>query len=204
MAAGDLTTLADVRDYLQRPDDVDTEQDALISTLITIISREISRYTGQEFAPAVSNASRKFVYRGGSLMLLAPYSLRSVTSIVFDTDGTSPGNQTITADQYRLFPREPQDGVYTHVEFRNLSPATRTSEIDYRPSREVTITGAWGYPAIPDDVEHACTLAVVFRLRNDSDYRSQGGGEDIGRYGAVQLPTLVKQILEPYRIRSVG
>lgn len=204
MAATDLTTLEEVRDYLQRPDDVDTEQDDLISAMITAISREIRIYTNVEFAPAVTATTRKFVYRGGGVLLLAPYTLRTLTTITVDTDGTNPANTVLTADQYRLRPIEPLDGVYTMLEIRNVHPATRTSDADYRPTRQFSILGDWGYTTIPDDVAHAATLAVVFRLRNDSDYRSQGGGEDIGRFGPIQLPSIVRQMLDHYRVRSVG
>ena len=157
-----------------------------------------------EFATPVSGVARKFSYRGGSKLLLTPYSLRSIDSVVFDTDGTNPANTTLTEDDYRLHPRTPKDGVYSMIEFRGFSPVARTSAVDYRPDREVTITGDWGYEEVPAEIAQACVMAVVFRLRNDSDYRAQGGAEEVGRYGSIQFPTLVRQILEPYKVWGVG
>ena len=204
MATGDLTSLANVRELLQRQSGVDTTNDALISTLITTVSQEIMSYTGCEFAPTTASATRKFVYRGGGTLLLAPYSLRSVTSIVIDTDGTSPADVTLSADDYRLWPREPKRGVYDRIEFRNLSPASKSSAYDFTPSREIEITGAWGFASVPSEIDHACAATVVFRMRTSSDFYGNENSADVQRFGAVQFPTIARQILDVYKVVGVG
>jgi hypothetical protein len=202
MAANDLTTTTAVREYLQFGSGEHTETDALLATLVTATSVEIMRYTGCEFAPATASATRKFVYHGGGVLILAPYTLRTVSSITIDSDESNP--TTLTTSDYRLRPIEPQNSVYTHLELRNLSPAVKTSSVDYRPTRQVSITGAWGYSSVPTDVAHACVLTVAFRFRNDSSHRGAQMGEDIPRFGPVQFPTAAKRILDHYRVRGVA
>lgn len=212
-ASQDLCTVAQVREYMMRTTGQNTDNDALIQSEITRVSDAIMVYTGHEFVTLFgtgNNATPK-VYDGvgtrhfehaGGMLILAPYTLRSLTSITMDTDGTSPANTVLTADQYRLRPVNNRDGVYTQVQLRGFAPAPRTSYLDYRPTRELTITGTWGYPAVPNNVVEAAICTVAFQLR-DGAFIGQDFEGDASRYGSVMFPTKALNLLASYHIRGI-
>lgn len=158
MAAGDLTTRAAVRSFLQKPA-ADVEQDAEIDRLITEASALIRRRFEREFAPTVTDATRKFVYEGDGLLDLAPFDLRNLTTIRVDTEGASP--TTLTTDQFRLYPRHKRDGVWTHARLSLPLGGSVFGE------REVEVRGDWGFPVVPADVAGACIKTVAIWLRRD-------------------------------------
>jgi hypothetical protein len=201
MAAYDLTTLSKVREYLQIPS-AQTDQDALISTLITQASTLIMRYTGREFAPTSTSTARKFMYRYGAYVPFAPYDLRSVDSVQIDTDTSTP--TTLTTDNYRLLPITTQTGTYTGMQLRSMRVAPKSSVYDYENYREVTVAGSWGFSTIPDDVIIAANILVGWLFRNHSTIPGMGMESDGQRFGPTLWPTSVKQILEPYKSYGFG
>jgi hypothetical protein len=195
MAAYDLVGVADVREFLQKPDGA-TEQDAIIGALVARASRAILNYCGREFAPQTAGASRQFWWRceSGSLSL-SPYDLRTATSVKIDTvNGT--GGTTLSTDEYRLHPKPQADGVFTRVELRpyGFNPWSRF------PDREVTVTGDWGWPAVPDDVKHACVVTVATWFRRDVAAFGTTFSLDEGRLERPEsLPSAVRAGLGHYR-----
>jgi hypothetical protein len=200
-STSDLTTVADVREYLQIPT-AQTDQNTLIQTFITQCSVTMMRYSGREFAPSQTAVARKFMYRRGGALMLAPYDLRSVTSMVLDSDLTD--TTTLTTDDYRLLPVTSPDGTYTSVQIRGYSLPSRSSTLDYDDYREVTITGNWGFSAVPTDVKLAANIMVGWMLRNHSTIPGFGAESLNDRFGPVMWPTAVRQILDHYRIVGFG
>lgn len=189
MAAGDLTTLANVRAMLQKATG-DTDQDAVISAEITRASAAITTYAQREFAPPVTAAARKFAYTGGGVLYLGSYDLRTVTLMQIDTDGTA---STLATTDYKLRPLTPRLGVYTSL----LLPNHAASDLF---PREVTITGDWGFAIVPADVEEACLLTVVERIRRDvSAFSGSFPEEDGTSPRPIGIPFAARQILDSYR-----
>lgn len=190
----DLTTLAAVRAHLQLPD-VDIDSDAELSALISRASAVIQRWTGREFAPPTSAETRVFTYPGRGRLELAPYEARAVTAVVLDSQ---PGGQQITLSttDYALRPLPARDGVYQWLE---LAP--------YRRCRggQVSVTGDWGWPTVPDDVEHACIVTVATWMRRDVAAYSRVFNLDESRIERPQaLPSAVMDMLDLYRAVPVG
>ena len=155
MAAGDLTTLAACKAYL---DLGSTVRDAVVSSAITRASRALTVHCQREFV-ATDGQARTFRWAGGALDL-APYDLRAVTAITVGTD--VPASQVVlTTDDWRLRPKPAADGVYQMVELSTADPTGNGWPTD----REVTITGDWGFAAVPVDVEHWTIVTVATWLR---------------------------------------
>lgn len=201
VSTSDLTTVADVREYLQLPT-AQTDQNLFIQTLITQASIAIMRYAQREFAPAVTATARKFPYARGGVINLAPYDLRTVTSIEIDTD--TDDETALTTDDYRLLPVTSPDGTYTSVQIRGYSLGPDSSLTDYDRYREVTITGNWGFSAVPTDVKLAANIMVGWLLRQHSSMPGVGV-ENLGdRFGPVMWPSSVRQLLDHYRVIGFG
>lgn len=202
MAAQDLTTLANVRAFIQKPSG-STEQDTVISSLITSASDVINANIAR-FLPAESAAAKTFVWRGGPLCL-HPYFLRSASSVVTDTESgvtISGTSTTVSSSDYRLRASPPSNaGVYRWLRFPNDSYGTYGGV-----EREVTVTGDWGfasYATLPGDVVHWATVTVATWLRRDvSAFSTTLRLEEDRLERPDILPTAVVRGLAHYRLRT--
>lgn len=185
----ELTTLNEVRAYLQKPV-TDTSQDALISSLIRRVSQQIETYAQREFTPA-DGQTRTFAYYGGGYLNVAPFDLRTVTGVTYDTENAAP--VVLDGDEYRLRPFASATGTYQQVYLPGYSAGLLEPV-------GVEITGDWGFASIPEDVSHAAVMAVAHALRNEVGITST-----ITELGEVRferpaaLPATVRAILDSYR-----
>ena len=192
MAASDLCTVAQVREFIQKPTG-DTGQDAVIQSIITRASALITDETSREFAPPTSSSARTFEYSGGGWLGLAPYDLRTVTQIRVDVDETSP--TTLQSTEYRLWPYPARDGVYTAV---RLAPYIVHSRARWE-TRLVEVTGAWGFATVPAAVEHACVLTAAEHLRRNVQTFSTVFRLDEGLVERpMSIPSAAWSALQPY------
>lgn len=193
MAAQDLTTLTAVRRFLQKSG-TDTSQDTEISQLITRASDAIMRYCQREFkSTASAGTARKFEYRGQGYLDLAPYDLQSVTLIRLDPDLASP--YTVGSNEYRLYPVHTPQGVYTAI---RLDPV-----LAYTASRWLyricEVTGTWGFPSVPSEVEHATILTVNNWLKLDvTAYESVLSTDENELERPAGIPSRARNLLLPF------
>lgn len=191
MPSGDLTTLNAVRTFMQKSDS-DTEQDALLSLLIPAASRTICQWTGRQFAPAETNATHSFIWDGSDRVYFTPYDLRSATLAQLDTDIGSP--LTLTTADYRLEPLNGADGVYTGFSIGSTVANTPGAR------RLLTVTGDWGFPTVPVDVQHACNVTVKWWIENDVSAFSSGFDANTDQFTRGRaLPDGIKDMLSAYR-----
>lgn len=181
-----------------------TDRDALISTYITQASVAIMRYAGREFAPqTAAGVERTFRYNGRGWLALSPYDATTITAVEIDSEDDAPTALTVW-DDYTLHPIGAPDGVYTHVEFNGFAAPAFSSSSLTRPWRLVSITGTWGFAAVPTDVKLAANILTGWLLRNHSSVPGQSLQDDGDRFGPVGFPTSVKQLLDPWRVVSFG
>lgn len=194
MSAGDLCTLADVRARMQKKG-ADVTQDALIASFIGPASAAIMRWTEREFAPQTNAVARVFEWpRDATLLSLAPHDVRVVTSVTVDTDvGVVP--ITLSADEWRLYPKPNRDGVSHSIRLRPFG--VNVGRVAWE-NREVTITGDWGFPTIPVEAVQATAATVVHWMStNVAAFRAPDeAGADPPKRG---LPLEAKQMVNHYK-----
>lgn len=158
MAAQDLCVLEDVRALMQKAVS-DTTQDALINSQITRASDAIMRFVDRQFAPQQTAVTKSFEWPWeGEFVSLAPYDLvGQPTTVTVDADQPA-GGIVISADEFRVWPNPPRDGVYLALRIRPFSAVL--GRIMWR-NRRVDVMGNWGFPVIPTDVVEACAMTVV-------------------------------------------
>ena len=197
MAAADLTTLSNVRSFIQKQT-ADTGQDTVISSLITHASNLISRHTQRQFI-AETGASKVFEWEFTSrphFLSLAPYELRTLTSATVDTDTSS--TTVLTSDEYRFWPKPAPDGTYLGILLNPFSLGSTPAR--WWPRREITIVGDWGTSAIPDEITHWANVTVAIWLRRDvSAFESTFNIDEQLVERPQALPSAVKGGLESWR-----
>ena len=173
-----------------------SDDDALLSVLITRATAIIEEHTGRCFEAASNTRYFDAVedVHGRTLYLDADLAV-----IASDTTITNGDGQTVAASDYVTEPRN--DGPFHAITIRNSSSASWTYTLD--PENAITIDGKWGYSvAAPDDIKHA-TIRIVKWL-----YDQRKTDEDMNRPLLLEgghmvmpgrLPHDVMQILEKYR-----
>jgi hypothetical protein len=197
-----LVTLADVRGFVFR-DPLDNRQDRELVERINEYSRAVMRYTGREWLPQTTAATRSFSYDGGGFLSFAPFEARTVTSVSLFTDQPSVGQVTLTAPggsvegQWRLFPpNKSEEGTYFGIDLPMLGRTPRFVDGDpwwgtgwsfpsvyFRGRTNATVTGDWGVATslagVPSDVQLAVKIAIKDAYTNPAGFSSgdiSGGG----------------------------
>lgn len=193
-AAWDLCTVADVHTALET---TSTARDGVIQDYISDASLEIIGYCQREFAPATSSEKRRFrvdprsIVDGCVRIDLFPYDLRTVATMTLNPEDSSPSMLVANTD-YVLLPIQPFDGllggtpvepsysVHTHVQFSGWRIFNSAVMIRFGFCY-IDITGAWGFPSVPGDVNQACVQTVVSWLRRDFPQFAQAGFDAEGQ-----------------------
>lgn len=197
MAAHDLTSLAECRQFIQKQTG-ETAQDGVIEDLISAASAEIQRHT-RIFKPehnSGGDAVKRFTWSMGVLDL-SPWFAKTVTAL-------SIGGTVQAAASWSPRPRNSQDGVYTHLDIPGSEvthPQIHLADPVYVDGleQEVTVTGTWGYATVPDDVAHWCKVTVNHWLKAEVTAFTRGFDADAGRFSTPRaLPDAAIDGLRPY------
>lgn len=198
--ASDLVTLEQVRSFLQK-ETVSTSQDEEIEAMITRASTAISSSTEREFVPETTEQRTLEGYYGskGLFVDVAPYDLQSVTALQLDTDQTSPID--LPAAQYRLGPLPAKYGVYTHI---RLLPLSRALGPIVFPQVQVKVTGTWGFPSVPEDVQMACLITVATWMRREVQTFERVLSIDQGTLERpLGIPSAAMGLLAPFKRMAI-
>lgn len=187
MAFGDLTTLGEVKAWLQTGQAAfpDTD-DALLGRLITAASQFIQKWLNRNIALAdwyeVHNGT------GGQRLTFGNFPVTAVLSL--SIDGLA-------------IPRAPDDcGFGAGYVFSPTELALRGYVFTCRP-QNVAITYTAGYPVIPPDIAQACIDLVCLRYRERTRIgevaRATGGTETV-TYSQRDMSEHVSLLLSQYRL----
>lgn len=185
MAYGDLTTLADVKAWLQTGQSAfPATDDALLTRLITAVSQYIQTWLNRQIASADYLEVRNGT--GGDRLQFACFPVTAVLSLTID-DQPVPAAPSSTAPGYSFSP-------------------TQLSLRDYRfnpGAQNVTIAYTAGYSTTPPDVAQACIELVSLRYRERTRIgevsRSLGSAETVS-YAQKDMSDATKTLLQQYRL----
>jgi len=187
MAFGDLTTLGEVKAWLQTGQAAfpDTD-DALLTRLITAASQFIQKWLNRNIASTDWCEVRDGT--GGQLLTFGNFPVTAVLSLSIDGLAISSA---------------PNDGGFgAGYVFSPTELALRGYVFTRRP-QNVAITYTAGYPAIPPDIAQACVDLVCLRYRERTRIgevsRATGGSETV-TYSQRDMSEHVKLLLSQYRL----
>ena len=190
MAYGDLTTLADVKAWLQvGANPFPATDDALLARLITAASRFIETWLNRQILSADWLEIRDG--GGGRRLAFANFPVSAVLSLTIDGLSITPAPA----------PANVAGGFAAGYTFTATELALRGYVFTRRP-HNVVVTYTAGYPSVPADIAQACIELVCQRYRERSRIgevsKALGGGETV-TYSQKDLSDDVKTILSQYR-----
>lgn len=187
MPSGDLTTLADIKAWLQTGQNpFPSTDDALLARLITAASSFIESWLGRPVLSADWLELRDGT--GGQVLAFANFPVTAVLSLSIDGLAIPPA---------------PADGtgfgagyVFTPTEL-----ALR-GYVFTRRSQNVSVTYTAGYDSVPPDIVQACIELVCQRYRERvhiGEVAKTIGGNETVRYSQKDLSDSVRTALQQYR-----
>ena len=183
MAAGDLTTLDNVKAWLALPGDPGASDD-LLSRLITGASSFVAGYLGRDLLP--TDYCEVYDGTGAGWMMLRQAPITAVQSISFR-------GQTLTAQA------DPVAGTHGFIfDGRRLSLIGET--FPFRALVVVNYTA--GYATLPEAIEQAAIELVgeAFKRRDHIGQSSKTlGGQETVAFSTADMNATVTAALAPYR-----
>ncbi|HKJ94272.1 MAG TPA: phage head-tail connector protein [Gammaproteobacteria bacterium] len=183
MTAGDLCTLADVKAFLSI---TDTNNDALLGTLITNASKLVNNATNRNLLSA--SYTESYSGRGGWRQGVDNYPITAVASVTVDGVSIAPASGQIGAgyiyDENMVYLRG-----YTYTRgIRNV---------------EITYTAGYDAAAIPADLVQATVEIVAVKFKRRLSLEVSGktlNGETIS-FVTSDIPASAKGVLKQYTRR---
>jgi hypothetical protein len=160
-ASGDLTTITAVRQFMQTPSG-DTGSDEVAAALITRASQLIMRWIDRRVAPLDTSDTVRLIPVAGAArtrdLWVGDLSAAPTTIRLLDSDAQTEVTTVASTERLLL----PLDRSSTDpIEAIRLLPAVG----GLSPRWYAEVTGKWGWPVVPADIEHACIITVVTWLR---------------------------------------
>jgi hypothetical protein len=185
VAFGDLTTLADVKAWLQTGQSAfPPTDDALLTGLITAASQYIQTWLNRQISLANYVETRDG--SGGYRLQFACFPVSAVQSLTIDDCVVPPAPSSTTAG-------------YTFS-------ATQLSVRGYKfncGAQNVIVAYTAGYSTTPPEVAQACIELVALRYRERTRIgeisRSLGGAETV-TYAQKDMSDAIKTLLQQYRL----
>jgi len=168
------------------------------STQVTLAANAANTVTGAQYVYGL--VTRTFDLTGdghgnGSLDFW-PGAAQAVTSVLLDTQGGAAGtNLDASAFDYQSDPLSEPTGVYTGLTVYSWGAAQFSLATPWGVTRQAQVTGLWGYPQVPPDVENAVIGQVLDNL--NASYRQLSNSPiagDIPEPGTVRRSGMNAQL----------
>jgi uncharacterized phiE125 gp8 family phage protein len=188
MAANDLTTLDNVKQYLEI---TSTNSDALLSRMITAASAFITSWLSRNFIQATYTET--YNGSGSTTQLLRQTPIVSVSSLVVNTITVPPSPDGVQAGY-----------VFDDMALYLIGMSTYgwSYPVYYFPrgKQNIKVTYTAGYATVPADVEQACIELVgkQFNRRKHLDVSNKNLGTEVVSYTKDDLGKDTQAILQSY------
>lgn len=182
MAAPDLTTLADVKNWLGLPTSIGPD-DAAILALVTSVSVWVQNWIGRQIGAATYTETLHG--NGKGRIIFSNYPVISVTSLMIGTRAQVVRSQIGAAGYY----------------FGDDSLYLDGGLVFDKGLGNVTVVYVAGYASVPQDLAQATKQLVALRYREKNrigELSKSIQGETV-TFDAKELPNDVKSVLSSYK-----
>ena len=198
---GDYCSLADVKLTIAGGEGMEVGDDTLLEDLIHDASREIDLYCGRHFYQVTETRyfhGEDAVYTAERLLLLDD-DLLSIDTITVDN-----GNTTLTASDYKMYPRNSSP----KATIKMLASSSEYWTWDTDPEDAISILGDWGKPDLdrdangtlpPRPIRRACIQLVEWHYwRRNAPFNTVAFAGDGSMEIPVAMPVFVEKNLRRY------
>lgn len=190
--SGLICSLWDVKQELGRTGAIDTVDDELLLEKIRQVSAEIRERTGQDFAPDPVSGTVIRLFDGfdaerDGLVLKIPDGIRSISTLEI-AQFTGGSFATIPSSDYFLRPQlwtMPPGSPFTRLELTNYPSSANTRPAFYDGYANIRVTGAFGWAAIPYNIQAVAQRVVVASFLSKGS--GVGGVAAIGPSGSMRI-----------------
>jgi hypothetical protein len=194
----DLTTLAEVKEYLQTTGSpIGTDFDSLIeSIIIPSVSQMIEKYCSRTFGEATYV---EYHDGGGDFVFVKNPPIVSITSIYEDDEWEWDSTHLVPATDYVSF--------ITSIGYKSgkWPYAVRSIKITYIGG--YVYTASAGHTTLPDDIKYAALLQVAYSFKRRKDVGLQSVSYPDGSIQKFDVGPLlgeVKGYLAPYDLTEIS
>jgi len=213
VAAWDLLTFADVKDYLNiGVASADTAQDVWLQEVLSDVSRDIEISCRRKIA--VQSITGE-IYDGSSWRSQGTNRIYTVYAPItqLSTEGTPSDAQKLASVQYRDDPDSAWTDLVTDVDHLIIGPDYIEAYDAFFPlgSKNIKLSYKAGYSTIPQDLKMVCLemVAMVWKESNrsgigllgESSKSSSGLGSSVTR-SLMDLNPRWEKVLGRYRMRA--
>jgi hypothetical protein len=181
----------------------DTSRDELLLMALDSASRNIDRRCGRRFYADSGVTARTFRTRGRTLstgdgLVFLVDDIASATGLIVELGSTASGAFYAT-DDVEVMPDnaaargEPITGL--------LLPAGMWSAL---PTGRVRVTARWGWPAVPDEIEHATLLLAARLFRRKDTPEGVAGSAEWGVVRVASRDPDVEALIGPFMLPDIG
>lgn len=174
-------------------------EDTAHDSILEAVSRQVEGYCNRHFYSAAAT-TKTFTAQWTDLLVVP--DLVSVTTLATDEDGDQSYERTWSSTDYELAPFNAGDTGWPYTEI-HVSRATGSNLYTFPlGQRGVSITGTWGWSAVPLPVFEAVMLESLRILEQQSAPSGVMSFDSIGK--AIMVPDFhptTKRLLQPYRRR---
>lgn len=191
------TTKANIERYLLIS--IDSSYDSQVENWIDAMSHYINRVTNRNFDAAPAESTK--VYDGNN-------TTRLEIDNCYDLNGVTVTNQETSAVTTLSVYEYPSNG--TVVDWLETDNITDNEQYFRKGKQNVSVTAKFGYPATPNQIEHACTVLVAGIVLAQTNQQGEVKSEKIGDYSVTYKDDqhkndteMVMQTLKQYRIHTI-
>jgi len=185
-------TRADLKTRLAIPS-ADTGSDAMLDSIIAGVCTQINDHCGRVFW-TVSAMTRHYDAEFSDMLNVD--DLTTITALATDSNGRRTYDETWSASDYELFPYNaaqlswPYSMILVRPDGARLFPVGR---------RTVSVTGNWGWPAVPAPVIEAAFLQCERLYQRRNSPMGVAGPNEFGQLTALApMDPDVIMLLRPY------
>jgi hypothetical protein len=187
-------TLAEFKERFYPSGSDDLLDDKTIESVITAVSREIDDYCHRRFWKNTSAEVRYFTSAFYDLMFVA--DVVSITGIATDDAGDRLYSTSLATTDYDL---EPYNATLDGQPYTRLRLMPNSSHAFVTSQRGMKLTGYFGWPSVPAQVNEACLLqAIRMFKRKDAPFGVIGTTEMGQSMVIAKLDPDVKMLLDPF------
>lgn len=201
MTASAYTTLAAVKSALRITDSVD---DSLIASVIQSASARIDNACNRVFAQSTGDR-----YYWPKNQLTCPIDdLATTTGLVVHTDSNGDGSwaTTLTSSQYQLEPLNAfaQGKPVRMIRALGTDFGGMTWPLSPLGRAMLKITGTWGWPSVPPEIEEATRLLTIRQFKRFDSPLGVAGFGDLGTIMVRNIDPDIQALIAPFMLVAVA